>query len=176
VNAASNIANLITWLLEDVPSLTEISTCDTCNHVKMRKNVLYTNINYTIIREKGIQFLYEALNERHDIQRICYGKSQQSKIIYGPHLIMETECGDQRLTMLSEYPVELRVTCDNRYMLSGIIAYEGSSDVTSVGHYIAYIKMGRKWLYYDDNSRKGKSGVVNEQTLINGHICIYTLL
>lgn len=88
---------------------------------------------------------------------------------------MEIECDNQSSTMLSEYPVELHTTCDNRYILSGVIAYEGNNDVASVGHYIAYIKIGKKWFYYDDNSRKGKSGVADEQTLIKGHICIYTL-
>ncbi|CAL1672755.1 unnamed protein product [Lasius platythorax] len=175
VSAISNIANLTTWLLEDVPSFTEMNTCDTCNRVIIRRNVLYININYTIIREKGMRFLQEALNEGLNMHRICCGKPQQSNIMYGPHLIMETEYGDQRSTMLSEYPVELCVTCDNRYILSGVIAYEGSNDVASVGHYIAYTKTGRKWLYYDDNSRKGKSGVVDEQTLVKGHVCIYTL-
>jgi len=141
VSTISNTANLTTWLLEDVPSFTEINTCDTCNRVKLRRNVLYININYTIIREKGIQFLQEALNE--DIRRTCCGKSQQSNIVHGPHLIIETECGDQRSIMLSDYPVNLR-TSDNRYILSGIIAYEGSNDVASVGHYIACIKTGKK--------------------------------
>jgi len=42
----------------------------------------------------------------------------------------------------------------NCYILF-IIAQERNNDVTSVGHYIPYIKTGRKWLYYDDNSRKG---------------------
>lgn len=174
ISAVSNIANLTTWLLDDVPSFTEINTCDTCNRVKISKNFL-CNLNYMIIRKKGMRFLEEALNEGFDIYRTCCGKSQQSNITYGPHLIMETDYGDQRSTMLSEYPVELRVTCDNSYILSGIIAYYGNNAVASVGHYIAYIKTGRKWFYYDDNSRKGKSGVVDEQTSVKGQVCIYTL-
>lgn len=175
VSAISNIANLTTWLLDDVPSFTKINTCDTCNRVIIRKNVSYTNINYTTISEKGMQFLQKALNEEINVHRICCGNSQKSNIIYGPHLIIETECGDQRLVMLSEYPVELHVTKDNKYTLSGIIAYKGNNDVASVGHYIAYVKTGRKWIYYDDNSRKGKSGVIDERTLVKGHICIYIL-
>ncbi|EFN61482.1 hypothetical protein EAG_00622, partial [Camponotus floridanus] len=153
VSAISNIANLTTWLLEDVPSFTVTNTCGICNRVKIRRNVIYININYTIINEKGMRFLQEALHEEFDTHRLCCGKSQQSNIMYGPHIIMETECGGQKLTMLSDYPIELHVTC-NRYILSGVIAYEGTNDVKSVGHYIAYIKIGQKWLYYDDNSRK----------------------
>lgn len=52
VSAISNIANLITWLLEDVPNFTEMNMCDMCNHVKISRNVLYININYTIIRKR----------------------------------------------------------------------------------------------------------------------------
>jgi len=63
--------------------------------------------------------------------------------------------------VLSEYPVELCVTC-NRYILF-IIAYEGYNNVTFVSHYIAYIKTGRKWFYYDNNLRKGKLGIVDKK-------------
>jgi len=185
VNAVSSIANLTTWLLEDVPSFTEINTCNTCKRVILRRNVLCSNINYTIISEKGMRFLQEALNEGFDIHRKCCGKTQQSNITYGPHLIIETQCHDKKqlTTMLSEFPTEIHVTCDNKYTLSGIIAYEGDDDdnddilvhVKSVGHFIAYIKTGRKWLYYDDNWRKGKSGIVKEETSIKHRLCIYTI-
>lgn len=40
VSAVSNIANLTTWLLEDVPSFTEINTCGTCNRVIINRNTL----------------------------------------------------------------------------------------------------------------------------------------
>jgi len=96
-------------LLENVPSFTEMNTCNTCNCVTVRRNVLCI-INYTIIYEKGIRFLQEALNEGFDIHRTCFGKSQQSNIAHGLHLIIETECSDQRSIMLFEYPVELCVT------------------------------------------------------------------
>jgi len=112
-----------------------------------------------IIYEKGIRFLQKALNEEFDNHQTCFGKSQQSKIAR-LHLIIETERSDQKLTVLFVYPVELCVTC-NRYILF-IIAYQENNDITSVGHYIAYIKTGRKWLYYDNNLHKGKSGIVDE--------------
>lgn len=172
VNATCNIANLTTWLLEDVPSFTEINTCDICNRAKIRRNFI-CNVNYNIIREKGVQCLIEAINEELDIYRTCCGKSIKSNIAYGPHLIIEIDCGEQRLIKLIDFPLELHITCNNKYILSGIIAYEGNDDVKSVGHYIAYIKTGKKWFYYDDATSKGRSGVVDEQTSINAHLCIY---
>jgi len=56
VSAIYNIDNLTTWLLENVPSFTEMNTCNPYNRVKVRRNVLCI-INCTIIYEKGIRFL-----------------------------------------------------------------------------------------------------------------------
>lgn len=42
---------------------------------------------------------------------------------------MDINNDNETSTMLSKFPIELHVTCDNRYILSGIIAYEGSNNV-----------------------------------------------
>jgi len=47
LSAISNIANLTTWLLEDVPSFTEMNMCNTCNRVKQwsQRNALFEPIS-----------------------------------------------------------------------------------------------------------------------------------
>lgn len=65
------------------------------------------------------------------------------------------------------------LSLDNKnYMLAGVVTYQGSTDGSSIGHYIAYYKSNRSWLKYDDMNRSHKHEVDAENDLVI-HMCVY---
>jgi len=46
-------------------------------------------------------------------------------------------------------------------------------DTNTVGHYVAYAKLGTIWLLFDDMKIKTKPLIINGEAEVQAHLCIY---
>lgn len=73
---------------------------------------------------------------------------------------------------LQEAPVSLKVE-GKEYFLRGIVAMQGSRDVKSVGHYVAFCKRSTGWSKYDDLATAVSAATAS--TTVREHVIVYTI-
>lgn len=158
-------------LFVNAPSCKIIFKCKFCNDTVERYYSIIS-ANFDSLKE-GFHKMEEAIENLFCLRkRCCKGIATVHKN-YGPHLIVDTELGEEIFTPLHSVPLELNLS--RTYKLAGIVAYSGIFRTCSIGHYTAYVKMSERWIQFDDMSRKGLSHSVADDTSVHVHLCMYIL-
>lgn len=174
INANSTLHSLATYLLQHNPSSTERTECSTCGKQNSRKYPVQTT-NYNILCNMGIRHLSQAIDESRNIPKLWCGKIPTFQIIYGPHLVCEVDTGKSEKIALSDFSAQITPAYARNYRLAGVIGYEGTRKIKSIGHYIAYVKSENQWLMYDDTVKSKKSQPINSAVQVEAHICVYVI-
>ncbi|KAM4012842.1 uncharacterized protein ACNLHF_004433 [Anomaloglossus baeobatrachus] len=152
LDAEDYIGHTVEVFLKDIPSLTEISTCQnvTCKNNKERCNIFWP-INTNDVKhgfERAMQISSKLINK--PCTPNC---SERATIIYkpGPHLIIEPRVGLPIKRRISEFPTQVIIS-HIRYTLGAIIMHVQGN------HYISYCRRKDScWEVYDDMSYSVKT-------------------
>lgn len=185
MNANCNVSHLVDILFHELPTVTQLTTCNTCHTVQTRHfSTLYVNIGMLI--EKGLGTVQEAIDDTQ-INTECTTKCKQcnNNIIrtyeYGPHILIDTSLltdpnyKSQIYTESTLESIKKSINLDNRqYKLCGIINYTSyaSSKNSNQGHYVTYEFTGINWHEYDD-FKKARCYISSQKT-VTPHIIMYT--
>lgn len=167
LDAEDYIGHTVEVFLKDIPSATEISTCQnaTCKNNKERCNIFWP-INTNDVKhgfERAMQISSKVINK--PCTPNC---SQRTTIIYkpGPHLIIEPRVGLPIKRRISEFPTQVIIS-DIRYTLGAIIMHVQGN------HYISYCRRKDScWEVYDDMNYSVKT-VDPNKLCGNSEVVIY---
>ncbi|EFN61779.1 hypothetical protein EAG_08141, partial [Camponotus floridanus] len=151
--ATANIANMATLMFQDYPSCIIEKRCATYKKESV-KRIIVMSVDFDMWMKDGATSLPDALYRGDSRPRLCCEEFPICEIKYGLQLIIETAFGDDKLQRLRDFPDRLIMPDNAGYQLAGIVVYEGIYNANSVGHYIAYIKIGSIWLLFDDMKAK----------------------
>lgn len=163
-----NIGNLGVALFTASPSCIVTSRCSQCKKSSTRSYVTIS-ANIDSLKE-GFHKLNEAVENSFPDVKECCGELKEESRNYGPHLLIETDIGENNLICLQNISLQLNLNtvC---YELAGIVTYSGSFRKNSMGHYTACVPVSENYIQYNDSSKK--AFVRDKNYKINAHLCIY---
>lgn len=167
LDCRDTIANVVTNLLQNIPSATVEYICCTIE----TKTEPLLSINLNVIIGFGYKYLKRAIQNARDAGqcRVC-NKVRSLKINLNNHLLINTKkCGNEYLSNIPPgFKLEGKI-----YYLRGVCHYQDPETEEDIGHYIAFCRRSDgTWECYDDSQTHPFD--VNFDKIVEPHLLVYS--
>ncbi|XP_039278088.1 uncharacterized protein LOC120350058 [Nilaparvata lugens] len=184
VSTETTASNLIGQILNDHPVIIDETVCENC---KKGKTVIQSCLS-VCLTESDLSQLDKKLSELLQLKfrtcEQCGGVQSVKRTLCNTYLIIELvymSSTDQKSDILKEYETKpcdlpLVITLNEvTYTLRGFLGFCGkTSSITSIGHYVAYVRRcNDTWELYDDT--KDSKICVSPSKSVPCQVLVYTV-